>query len=216
MRPEPAEGRDAVLRAFDVSRETAARLDAYVGLLRQWQAKTNLVADATLASVWSRHVADSLQFQPLAAEVRRWVDLGSGGGFPALVTAILLVGREGAEVTLVESNAKKAAFLRTVIRELRLPAAVEARRIEEAGPVLAGAEAVSARALASLDLLCGFVAGRISPQVPCFFAKGRQHGEEIVDASARWRFTVTAHASRVEDGAAILELRDIAPRGKDA
>ncbi|WP_193227692.1 16S rRNA (guanine(527)-N(7))-methyltransferase RsmG [Aureimonas psammosilenae] len=206
------EERRAVLARADVSRETADRLDRYVALLEQWQAKTNLVAEATLPHVWSRHIADSLQFQPLFPEARRWVDIGSGGGFPGLVSAILLAGRDGADVSLIESNAKKCAFLRTVARELRLPVTVHMKRIEDCADVMAQAEAVSARALASLDLLCGMVSRRISPQVPCFFAKGRNHGEEIVDASAHWRFTVTSHASQVEDGAAVLELRDIAPR----
>lgn len=206
---------EAVLAAFDVSRETADRLAVYVRLLKQWQAKTNLVADATLDTVWSRHVADSLPFRAFAPHARRWVDLGSGGGFPGLVTAILLAGTPDAESILVESNAKKAAFLRTVIRELGLSALVATTRIEESAEVLGRADAVSARALASLDRLCGFVAGRIGPHVPCFFAKGRNHGQEIVDARARWRFTVTAHASRVEDGAAILELRDIARIGRE-
>ncbi|KAB0679356.1 16S rRNA (guanine(527)-N(7))-methyltransferase RsmG [Aureimonas leprariae] len=208
----PPEGRDVVLAAFDVSRETRARLDAYVRLLGQWQRTTNLVADATMPEVWERHVADSLQFRPLCQPAKRWVDLGSGGGFPGLVTAILVADEGDAHVDLVESNGKKAAFLRTVIRELGLPATVHAIRIEAAGEVLAWADAVSARALASLGALLGMVAGRIGPQVPCFFAKGRSHGEEIVDASRRWRFTLREHPSRVAAEAAILEVADIRPR----
>jgi 16S rRNA (guanine527-N7)-methyltransferase len=212
MPPEPD---DAALAGFDVSRETRARLGAYVRLLGEWQRTTNLVAPATLPDVWRRHVTDSLQFQLLAPAARRWADLGSGGGFPGLVTAIRLADEPGAHVDLVESVAKKAAFLRAVIRELRLPAAVHAVRIEAADAVLGGADAVSARALAPLDALLGMVAGRVGPQVPCFFAKGRNHGEEIVDASRRWRFRMVKHPSRAEAGAAILELSGIEPLGPD-
>lgn len=212
----PPEGRDEVCAAFDVSRETRARLDAYVARLGEWQRTTNLVSPATLSDVWGRHVADSLQFRPLAPAAKRWVDLGSGGGFPGLVTAVLLAEQPGAHVDLVESTAKKAAFLRAVIRELGLPATVHAIRIEAADAVLGNADAVSARALAPLPALLGMVAGRLPQQVPCFFAKGRHYGEEIVDASRRWRFRVVEHPSRVETGAAILEVGNIRSQALEA
>jgi 16S rRNA (guanine527-N7)-methyltransferase len=188
------------------------RLDRYVALLGQWQAKTNLVAPSTLPQVWSRHIADCAAFEALAPDARRWVDIGSGGGFPGLVTAILLKDRPGAEVHLVESTEKKAAFLRLVIRELALPAKVHAMRIETAEAVLARAEAVSARALASLDVLFGMVAGRIDATIPCYFAKGRGHPEEIAEASAHWRFSVVKHPSTVEPDSVILEVREIVRR----
>ena len=177
------------------------------------------MAAATLPSLWQRHVADSLQLRALApAGVRTWTDLGSGGGFPGLVVALQLVAEPaaGAHVHLVESTAKKAAFLRAAIRELGLPATVHAMRIEAADAALATADVVSARALASLDALFGMVAGRIPPHSVCLFPKGRAYPQEIVDARRRWRFTVTEHPSRTEDGAAVLEVRDIEARPNEA
>lgn len=205
-----AAGRAAMLSRHDVSRETLERLDAYVALLLEWQTKTNLVAPSTLPDVWSRHVEDSFRFHRMASGPRRWADLGSGAGFPGIVLAILQGGLSG-HVDLIESNARKAAFLRAVIRETGISATVHAARIEELGAVLGQAEAVSARALASLDTLMGFVAGRIAPAIPCYFAKGRAHEKEIIDASQHWRFRMVKHASDLEPGSAILEIWDIAP-----
>src|SRR6185437_3029113 len=104
------------LRLTPVSHETEMRLDLYVDLLRLWQTKTNLVAPSTLPSLWTRHVADSLQLLSLAPSARRWLDLGSGGGFPGIVVACALAEAPGATVHLVERNTKKAAFLREALR----------------------------------------------------------------------------------------------------
>lgn len=205
-------GRADLLRRRDVSRETLEGLDRFVALLLQWQVKTNLVAPSTLGEIWSRHIEDSLQLADIAPGPLRWVDLGSGAGFPGIILGICQKRMAGSHVDLVESNAKKAAFLRAVIRETGIAATVHAERIEDCGAVLGQATAVSARALASLDILLGFVAGRIPREIPCYFAKGRRHDEEIVDASAHWRFTVLKHSSTVETDSAILEVRDIAPR----
>src|SRR3954447_2502882 len=112
----------AALALTPVSRETEARLDAYVALLLQWQAKTNLVASSTLPQLWTRHVADSLQLLAIAPNARIWVDLGSGGGFPEIVLACTLAEKPGASVHLVERNAKKAAFLREALRITGAPA----------------------------------------------------------------------------------------------
>src|SRR6201995_1088162 len=106
----------AALALTSVSPETEARLDAYVALLLQWQAKTNLVASSTLPTLWTRHISDSLQLLALAPSAKIWVDLGSGGGFPGVVLACALTESEGTLVHLVERNAKKAAFLREALR----------------------------------------------------------------------------------------------------
>lgn len=204
-----ATGRAALLSRRDVSRETLDRLDSFVALLLEWQVKTNLVAPSTLPEIWSRHIEDSLQLFDVAPEPSRWVDLGSGAGFPGIVMAILLRDRPNAHVALVDSIDKKAAFLRAVIRATGIPATVHATRIEESSAILSTAEAVSARALAPLDRLCGFVAGHIRPDVPCFFAKGRAHDEEIIDASRQWRFNVVRHPSVLGDESVLLEVRDI-------
>lgn len=206
-----AAGRDRFLEAHVVSRETLDSLDIFVSLVLEWQAKTNLVAPSTLPDLWTRHIADSLHLHAVAPAPLRWADLGSGGGFPGIVTAILQAERPGAHVDLVESNAKKAAFLRAAVRATAIPATVHAARIEACGDVLRSADAVSARALASLDILLGLVAGRLQPGVPCYFMKGRRHDQEIVDAAAHWRFRMVKHVSTIEAGAAILEISDIEP-----
>lgn len=202
--------RAALLARRPVSRETLARLDRYVALLLEWQSKTNLIAPSTLGEIWTRHIDDSLQVHDLAPSARRWCDMGSGAGFPGIVLAIAQAEAPDAHVDLIESNDKKAAFLRAVIRETGIAATVHASRIEDCGAVLARADAVSARALASLDMLLGFVAGHIRPEIPCFFAKGGQHSEEIIDASRHWRFTLVKHASATREDAAILEVSAIA------
>ncbi|MEX6506106.1 16S rRNA (guanine(527)-N(7))-methyltransferase RsmG [Jiella sp. M17.18] len=185
------------------------RLDRYVALLTEWQARTNLVAASTIGDVWTRHVADSLFLARRLPRFDRVVDLGSGGGLPALVIAAC---RSEATVDMVESNAKKAAFLRAAQREIGARGTVHAARIEDCGPVLAQADLVTARALASLDQLCRLVAPHIRPGTPCFFQKGRGHEQEIAEASAHWRFSMVKHESDLEDGSVVLEISDIAPR----
>ena len=114
----------AALALTPVSRETEARLDRYVDLLVEWQAKTNLVAPSTLPNLWTRHIADSLQLLSLAPSAKIWADLGSGGGFPGVVLACALAETPGANVHLVERNAKKAAFLREAVRVTAAPGTV--------------------------------------------------------------------------------------------
>ena len=120
----------ALLGVLDVSRETIERLEVYVALLRRWQPAQNLVSPKTLDQIWRRHIADSAQLMAMFPSVLRWADLGSGAGLPGMVTAILLAGRAGAAVHLVESNQRKCAFLRTAIRETGAPAVVHEGRIE--------------------------------------------------------------------------------------
>src|SRR5215204_4017419 len=124
--PSPIRSSDKseALALTPVSRETEARLDRYVALLVEWQAKTNLVAPSTLPHLWTRHIADSLQLLSLAPSAKIWVDLGSGGGFPGVVLACVLAETPGANVHLVERNAKKAAFLREAIRVTSSPGTV--------------------------------------------------------------------------------------------
>src|SRR5262249_29906823 len=113
---EHASDKQAALKLCPVSRETEERLDRYVALLMEWQPKTNLIAPSTLPSLWTRHIADSLQLLDIAPSARTWIALGSGGGFPGIVLACVLAGRDDALVHLVERNAKKAAFLREALR----------------------------------------------------------------------------------------------------
>ena len=202
-----AEERALVLSRNAVSRETAECLDRYVELLREWQRHINLVSPATVPEIWTRHLEDGLVLGHLARRVTRWADIGSGAGLPGLVLAILMREREGGHVDLVESNGKKAAFLRTVIRELGLPAQVHASRIEDCAKIIASAQAVSARALASLTDLFALVGPHLSADATCWFPKGRNHDEEIAEASAHWRFDMVKHSSHIEDGSVVLEIR---------
>lgn len=133
-----------------VSRETIERLTVYVDRLKLWQKKTNLVSTSTLDAIWSRHIADSLQCFSLFPDALRWADLGSGGGLPGMVLAILLSDKDGGEVHLVESNQKKCAFLRGIARDTNSAAIVHCGRIESETKQLKNIEMVTARALTAL------------------------------------------------------------------
>ncbi|NDW06217.1 16S rRNA (guanine(527)-N(7))-methyltransferase RsmG [Jiella pacifica] len=206
---QQAAGRAWLIDHYAVSRETLARLDAYVAMLTDWQTRMNLVAPSTLGDVWRRHVADSLSLERLLPEFSQAVDLGSGGGLPALVIAAC---RPESAVDMVESSRKKAAFLAAARTEMGVMGTVHPVRIETAGQVLGRAEVVTARALASLDDLLAMVAPHISRETRCFFQKGRSHEQEIAAATANWRFTMIIHESQVEADSVILEVAAIARR----
>ena len=189
---------------MNVSRETQERLDIFLELLRKWSPKINLVSKESLKDVASRHFADSIQVASLCASgVRTWVDLGSGGGFPGAVVAIVLA-REGVQVTLIESDQRKAAFLRTVSRETKTPFKVIAERIEDV-PALS-CDVVSARALAPLITLLGFTERHLDPSGTALFMKGGTWRDEVEDAQKKWRFTCEAHTSVTHSDAAVLEI----------
>jgi len=203
-----AADRARALALVTVSRETSARLDELVTLLLKWQATTNLVAPSTLGHVWTRHVADSLQLRTLAPEARVWLDLGSGGGFPGLVLACSLAERSGARVHLVESNAKKAAFLREAARMLRLPALVHAARIEEVihrwtEPV----DIVTARAVAPLADLLAYAEPVLKTGAQGLFPKGQDVEVELTEASKYWRIEATLAPSVTSADARIVVVR---------
>src|SRR5215475_9992892 len=152
-----ASDKAAALALTPVSRETETRLDRYLALLLEWQAKTNLVAPSTLPNLWTRHVSDSLQLLTLAPTAKVWIDLGSGGGFPGVVLACALAETPGATVHLVERITKKAAFLREALRVTGSPGAVHLADIGDTVDRLAGAiDCVTARAVAPLHQLIGF------------------------------------------------------------
>lgn len=198
---------------FGVSRETLERLNIYVDLVNKWQKSQNLVAPSTLARVWSRHVADSLQVWALLPKARRWIDFGSGAGFPGLVTAICLAEMPGAVVHLVESNRGKAAFLRTVARETGAPAIVHAERIDAFSQGFGeDVDAVSARALASLTILAGFSAPFVARGAVAVFHKGQDFGVELEEATQSWELDLIKHPSRVDPGGCLVEIRKILAR----
>jgi 16S rRNA (guanine527-N7)-methyltransferase len=203
-------GRAAVLAALDVSRETTARLDAYATLLTKWNPAINLVARSTLPDLWKRHILDSAQLLDLAPKgARHLVDLGSGGGFPGLVIAILAAEkRPDLRVTLVEADLRKAAFLNAVVRETGLSARVCAARSESLPPL--EAEVLSARALAPLTNLIAHAERHLAECGRAIFPKGAAHEAEIAEALERWRFSVQKHPSRTDPEAVLLCIGDIA------
>ncbi|MDQ0505757.1 16S rRNA (guanine(527)-N(7))-methyltransferase RsmG [Xanthobacter agilis] len=196
-----------------VSRETFQRLDALVGLLLKWQRTINLVAPATLPQVWARHVADSLQLVALApTDATRWVDLGSGGGFPGLVVAAVLAERSGAAVDLVESDSRKAAFLREAIRVIGLPGRVHVARIEKVGAELAGGtHVVSARALAPLPKLLDLAAPFLAAGAVGLFLKGKDATGELTEARKGWTLDVELAPSHTDPDGRIVVVKSARP-----
>ncbi len=210
--PVLASDRSAALKLTPVSRETEARLDAYVDLLVQWQSKHNLIAPSTLPNLWTRHIADSLQLLRLAPDARRWIDLGSGGGFPGVVIACAMA-EQGGHVTLVERNGKKAAFLREALRVTGSPGQIVAGDIGDNVDSFAGkVDCVTARALASLDMLLGFTEPLITAGAKAFLMKGQDVEAEIADASKTWRIEPKLHASVTGGQGWIVELDAIGRR----
>src|SRR4029077_13939319 len=132
--------------AGPVSRETFDRLLEFEAVFQKWNRRINLAAQSTLDDVWRRHILDSAQLARIAPAATRWVDLGSGGGFPGLVLAFLLAESDGATIDLVESNRKKAAFLQAVVGQFNLPARIIARRIDDSYLIVSAPQIVPARA----------------------------------------------------------------------
>ena len=170
------------------------------------------MAPSTLADLWSRHVADSLQVQAAVPGARRWIDLGSGGGFPGLVTAIVLAGEPGAVVHLVESDKRKAAFLRAVARETGVVATIHAERIERFVPGFdAAVDAVSARALAPLPVLVGHAEKFLLRGATGVFPKGQRVESELTELGRDHRFRVESVPSRTRETARLLLVTALRP-----
>lgn len=197
-----------------VSRETWDKLQVYSDLVRKWQASINLISPKTLPELWERHVLDSLQLFRLRPEPLTWVDMGSGAGFPGLVTAICLAESDLGWVHLVESNNKKAAFLRQVIVETGARASVHPTRIEAAAERLDGLDAISARALASLPELLkySYLFLENNPSLQIWLHKGLDYREEVRSARDHWGFDLVEHQSLAQDGSAILEISNLSKR----
>lgn len=196
-------------KMFDVSRETIEALHHYGALIAKWNSTINLVSPRSLTALWSRHFCDSAQLYSCARESGgRWGDLGSGGGFPGLVVAIL--AREHGmkwSVTLVEADQRKAAFLRTVARELTLEVRVVTDRIERLAPLRA--DVLSARALAPLPVLLGYVGRHLAVGGRAYLLKGANHLREVEAARREWRFDLEVISSRTDPAAAILSVGDV-------
>jgi 16S rRNA (guanine527-N7)-methyltransferase len=217
-RPAPIAGPAEFAARFGDSRETLDRLATYERLLRQWQKAVNLVAPTTLDDVWHRHFADSAQLLALAPrDAMSFTDLGSGAGFPGLVLAILLAhDRPAARVTLIESDQRKAAFLREVARATGTTVDILCTRIHAASTQLESnrARVVTARALAPLDKLMQLAHPLFRPDTVGIFPKGREAGREVTDARMAWDFECELAASCTDADARILVVRGLRPKAK--
>jgi 16S rRNA (guanine527-N7)-methyltransferase len=199
------------LKLTPVSRETEKRLDLFVDALLHWQRTTNLVASSTLTQIWTRHVADSLQLLPLAPDAKVWVDFGSGGGFPGLPVACALAGVPGAKVHLIESNGKKAAFLREAARIAGVPAEVHQVRVENFGDSFTEpVHAVTARALAPLKTLCDQAFPLIGRGAIGLFLKGQDVDAELTEAAKYWSIEASKVPSKTSPDAWIVVVRSLA------
>ncbi|ARW17460.1 16S rRNA (guanine(527)-N(7))-methyltransferase RsmG [Komagataeibacter europaeus] len=188
----------------DVSRETHDRLERYADILLRWNQRINLVSPHDLPHLWSRHIADSLQLARLIPSgPTSLVDMGSGGGFPGLVIACATDAR----VTLIESDQRKAAFLREAARVAGVQVRVCAQRLEVAD--VPPAQVVTARALAPLSRLLEWGTRFLQPDGFCLFLKGRNAEDELTTASADWHMATTRIPSRTNADGVILELSDI-------
>jgi len=200
---------DRVLDSLNVSRETSDRLRTLADLLLKWNPRINLVSKSTLDSLWTRHIFDSAQiFDLVPHPVGHWVDIGSGGGFPGLVVAIFAAEKDPTQkTTLIESDQRKCAFLRTVLRETGVPGTVLSKRIEQADPQ--GADVLSARALADLSQLCEFSVRHMQKSGTALFPKGVTWQKELRDAGESWSFSPEVITSKSKQEAVVLKLGDI-------
>jgi 16S rRNA (guanine527-N7)-methyltransferase len=198
-------GREGFARVFDVSRETLDRLDAYVELLRLWNQRINLVGRDTMGDVWRRHILDSAQlFRHIPRQARTLVDLGSGAGLPGLILSILGVP----EVHLVESDLRKAAFLREAVRITGAAATLHALRSDKVARLKP--DVVTARALASLPDLLDIAAPFLSPHTICLFLKGRSVEEELTEADKTWKMKIERLPSVSDPSGMLLRLEGLA------
>ncbi|HEY8268197.1 MAG TPA: 16S rRNA (guanine(527)-N(7))-methyltransferase RsmG [Xanthobacteraceae bacterium] len=199
--------RAVALQLVPVSRETAARLDVFATLLLRWQKAVQLVAPSTLPKLWTRHIADSLQIIEFVPGAKRWIDLGSGGGFPGLVVAIALAETPDAIVHLVESDTRKAAFLREAVRITGASAKVHHERVESAAERFAGSvDIVTARALAPLDRLLELATPWLSSGARGVFLKGQDVDNELTQAAKSWNIVAETFSSRTDPRGRILIL----------
>ena len=190
----------------DVSRETSRRISTFVSLLDKWQKAINLVSKSTIDEVMHRHIIDSAQLMRYCRhEDGVWLDMGSGGGFPGLVCAILAQDTHpDLAFTLVESDGRKCAFLQQAVRQLDIPVGIRNERIENLPPL--GASIISARALAPLPVLLGLTDKHLSSGGQALFLKGLRHREELAACKEDWDMTVEIFPSMTSSGSAILSI----------
>jgi 16S rRNA (guanine527-N7)-methyltransferase len=192
-----------------VSRETLDNLYGFEELFRKWSTAINLASPSTLDQLWERHIVDSAQLFDMAPNALKWLDLGSGGGFPGIVLAILLKQRSGGSIDLVESNGKKAAFLRTAIGQFSAPGAVHAMRIDAAWAKIAPPDIITARALAPLSGLFTLAEPWLARGSAALFQKGRDYRREIEESRDAWSFDLVERESAVDKDSVVLQVSNL-------
>lgn len=200
---------DLIRVAGPVSRETFERLEAFEVVFRRWASRINLVAPSTLNDVWGRHILDSAQLLPLAEDSRRWVDIGSGGGFPGAVLAILLEDRPDSSIVLIESNGKKSSFLRNALSELAPRARIVPERAEVVIANEKAPDIITARAVASLADLLSLTEPWLMAGARALFHKGRDYRAEVKLAGDTWNLDLVEHESAIDTQSVILDIRQI-------
>lgn len=196
----------------NVSRETSQKLAEFVGLLEKWNPKINLVSKTTIPEVWDRHILDSAQLYGLIPpKSTSIVDIGTGGGFPGMVLAIMMhETHPNTVVTMIESDMRKCAFLQTTVSQLKINAVIKAQRVESVAPM--GAEVLTSRALAPLSKLLGFADRHLAASGRGIFLKGENAEAEIDEALASWQFDLQKKTSETSAAAVVLEISNIRPR----
>lgn len=200
--------RSSFASAFDVSRETIERLDEYEALLKKWNPKINLISRNTLDDIWQRHFADSAQvYQHIGNSCNKWLDFGSGAGFPGLVAATMAKEKHpDVSFILVESDHRKAAFLLTVANALSLSATIITERIEDIPAQ--NADIITARAVASLDQLLAWSAPHARKSTVLLFPKGNSYESELTAARKHWHIDVETTPSMTDSSSVILRIKD--------
>ena len=192
------------LLGVPVSRETVQRLERFVAELTRWQKVTNLIGPGTLDDLWHRHIADCLQLARRVPPEGSLADLGSGAGLPGLVLAAAMPDRP---VHLIESDARKAAFLVSTASKMDVTVTVHGRRIEAALPALSGrVGCITARALAPLTRLLDYSQGLLAGGAQAVFPKGRRHEAELTQAHESWRFEAEVHRSVTNPEGRIIQV----------
>jgi 16S rRNA (guanine527-N7)-methyltransferase len=209
-----ARDRARALTLVPVSHETESRLDLFVNLFLRWQNAVQLVAPSTLSALWTRHIADSLQLVALAPGATRWADLGTGGGFPGLIIATALSGRPGAVVHLIESDTRKAAFLREAQRITQAPVTVHNERIESVAEQIVPVDAVTARAFAPMDKLLSLAYPWLSAGTRGLFLKGQDVDSELTEAAKSWSIDFSVRPSLTDPRGRVVLVNRAQPLGK--
>jgi 16S rRNA (guanine527-N7)-methyltransferase len=214
-RPDLTTDRTRALALVSVSRETAARLDRFASLLFEWQSRMNLIAASTVPTLWTRHIADSLQLLAIAPKARKWADLGSGAGFPGLPIACALADQAdaGAQVHLIESNQKKASFLREAVRATDVPVVVHAERVADFARGFRGQlDVVTARALAPLPKLLSIAYPLLKSGAAGLFLKGQDVEAELTEATKCWSIQASLVPSRTDPKSRVVVIREVKPK----